>query len=294
MATYFAESADMETMATIKNTFLEFVSPAEFAACSSARRRTNSSPCLTSTSEDTSSGRADDDDPSDDTDDCDSEGIGIAPSRSNSAACVPLALKHSQGAAPAAPEEGTVQCGSRPPVLPAPAVAASLQEQGVDHESSPEGNTLMLKVLPRQYNRDMLIELLRSEGFLQHCNFLYLPMNFKSSQNVGYAFLNITCKEQTNRFFDVFDGFRNWAVDSDLASTVWWSDTKGLSDNIERYRNSPMMRDDVPDMFKPILLSGGRRVAFPSPTKQHLRRIRRRKGHGARDKTSHSGRSAAE
>ncbi|CAK0841273.1 unnamed protein product [Prorocentrum cordatum] len=185
---------------------------------------------------------------------------------------------------------GAPQSDPRPPASPGRAVAAvpgaPVQEKAVDHEVTPQGSTVMLKALPSQYTRDMLIELLQSKGFLQHCNFLYLPMNFKLSQNVGYAFLNLTCKEETKRFFDVFDGFSDWAVEWDQASTVWWSDTKGLNANIERYRNSPMMRDDVPDIFKPILLSGGKRISFPSPTKQHLPRIRCRKGHGIRVKMS--------
>lgn len=363
-----AESGGMLTMTTIKNTFLEFVSPAEDAGYGSALRRTNSSPCLTSTSEDACSGvaaAADDDDSSwPDAHECDTESVQTAPSddsrttdadsplglagrppqrglsdllqvqafscgekdlsldgapkahaappmkaaatpalgagcsparvrlRSNAAAYVPQAPKHATRAAPAAPKAGTARSGPRPQASPAPAVAARLaapvQERAMDHELTPQGSTVMLKVLPRHYSRDMLIELMRSKGFLQHCNFLYLPMNFKLSQNVGYAFLNLTCKEETKRFFDVFEGFSDWAADWDQSSTVMWSDTKGLNANIERYRNSPMMREDVPDMFKPILLSGGQRIAFPSPTKQHLPRIRCRKGHGIRIKMPHS------
>ncbi|CAK0871007.1 unnamed protein product, partial [Prorocentrum cordatum] len=141
------------------------------------------------------------------------------------------------------------------------------------------GTTVMLKNLPSPYTRDMLIELLQSKGFLDHCNFLYLPMNFQSSQNVGYAFLNLSNDEQAKRFFSVFDGFKEWAVDTDQACSVCPSNTNGLSANLERYRNSPIMREDVPEEFKPILLSGGKQVAFPSPTKKHLRRLRCRKGY---------------
>ncbi|CAK0841271.1 unnamed protein product [Prorocentrum cordatum] len=358
MPTCVAESGGVVTMATIKNTFLEFVSPAEDdATCSSSLRRTNSSPCLISTPPRTppragprprtttttrpgptragatrrASGRL-------------PRTIRGRPTRtfpqaswgarrsassatsSRSRAC-PAGRRTCASTAPLRPrprprrrsravephlacpppppppppprpppspraEVGAPQSDPRPPASPGRAVAAvpgaPVQEKAVDHEVTPQGSTVMLKALPSQYTRDMLIELLQSKGFLQehHCNFLYLPMNFKLSQNVGYAFLNLTCKEETKRFFDVFDGFSDWAVEWDQASTVWWSDTKGLNANIERYRNSPMMRDDVPDIFKPILLSGGKRISFPSPTKQHLPRIRCRKGHGIRVKMS--------
>ena len=107
-------------------------------------------------------------------------------------------------------------------------------------------------------------------------------MNFQRSQNVGYGFLNLTSEEQTSRFFHVFEGFRDWAVDSDHVCSVCWSNTNGLRANIDRYRNSPIMREEVPDTFKPILLSGGQEFALPVPTKEFLRRLRCRKAHGMR------------
>jgi len=107
-------------------------------------------------------------------------------------------------------------------------------------------------------------------------------MNFQRSQNVGYGFLNLTSEEQTSRFFNVFDGFHDWAVDSDHLSSVCWSNTQGLRANLERYRNSPIMRAEVPDGFKPTLLVDGRPIPFPSPTTD-LRSLRFRKGHGIKE-----------
>ncbi|CAK0827711.1 unnamed protein product [Prorocentrum cordatum] len=107
-------------------------------------------------------------------------------------------------------------------------------------------------------------------------------MNFQRSQNVGYGFLNLTSEEQTSRFFNVFDGFHDWAVDSDHLSSVCWSNTQGLRANLERYRNSPIMREEVPDTFKPCLLSGGHELALPGPTREFLRRLRCRRAHGIR------------
>merc|ERR1711916_258740 len=41
----------------------------------------------------------------------------------------------------------------------------------------------------------------------------------------------------------------------------------GVEDNIERYRNSPVMHEAVPAQYKPLLFDGGVPVAFPAPTK---------------------------
>jgi hypothetical protein len=137
----------------------------------------------------------------------------------------------------------------------------------------------MLRNLPPSYTRQMLIDLVAAKGFSQHCDFLYLPINFKRSLNVGYAFLNLTSKEHTERFFAAFEGFNDWEVPSEQVCSVCWSETKGLAANIERYRNSPIMRDEVPDGFKPTLLADGCPIPFPRPTKD-LRSLRFRKGHG--------------
>ncbi|CAK0877665.1 unnamed protein product, partial [Prorocentrum cordatum] len=139
------------------------------------------------------------------------------------------------------------------------------------------GTTVMMRNLPPCYTRQRLIDLLALHGFSQHCDFLYLPVNFELSQNVGYAFLNLSGHAHVERFFRVFEGFREWGVDSQQVCTVCWSETKGQKANIERYRNSPVMRDEVPDEFKPTLLVGGRPVALPPPTR-HLKGLRSRKG----------------
>jgi phosphatidylglycerophosphate synthase len=51
---------------------------------------------------------------------------------------------------------------------------------------------------------------------------------------------------------------------------------KGLGAHIERYRNSPVMHESVPDEYKPAMYTRGVRVPFPPPTK-NLRMPRIRK-----------------
>lgn len=188
----------------------------------------------------------------------------------------------------------TPAAAAQPPSVPAPAAPAAPEPAAVvaapvaakapraaDDEARAESTTVMLRNLPPCYTRQMLMDLLAKKGLSHHVDFLYLPINFELSQNVGYSFLNLTCKEQTERLFDAFEGFRDWGVESDRVCSVSWSDTQGLDANIERYRNSPIMRNEVPDEFKPTLLSDGAPVALPKPTRQ-LRTLRCRKGHGLR------------
>jgi len=71
------------------------------------------------------------------------------------------------------------------------------------------------------------------------------------------------------QFRRAFHGFSSWRIASPKVCNVGWGEAhQGLSAHIERYRNSPLMHESVPDEYRPILLCGGRRVPFPAPTKR--------------------------
>lgn len=130
--------------------------------------------------------------------------------------------------------------------------------------------TTMLRNLPVEYNRDMLMGLLDAEGFAGLYDFVYLPMDFRGDICFGYGFINFVEPDVAARFWDHFQGFSRWACpSSDKVAEVSWSDPlQGLEDHIERYRNSPLMHEQVPDIYKPVLLCNGVRRPFPPPTKK--------------------------
>jgi hypothetical protein len=51
-----------------------------------------------------------------------------------------------------------------------------------------------------------------------------------------------------------------------------------LRNQVELYRNSPVMHHSVPDACKPILLRNGVRIPFPAPTARLLVSSGRRRG----------------
>lgn len=140
--------------------------------------------------------------------------------------------------------------------------------------------TLMLGNLPNSYNRMDLLNMLNQEQFAGLYDFVYLPIDLRTNSNLGYAFVNVTDAEHVPKFWNKFQGYSNWNIPSGKVCNVKWSDagsnwgadnrmlpSQGLMANIERYRNSPIMHYTVPDECKPVLLSRGERVQFPSPTK---------------------------
>jgi len=129
--------------------------------------------------------------------------------------------------------------------------------------------TLMMRDIPNSYSSNSLIELFDDAGFHGTYDFMYLPVDFRTNMSLGYAFVNFVSTQDAQDFMLFFDGFSNWHFLSPKVCKVSWSDpNQGLEEHVERYRNSPVMHENVPDDFKPRLYESGVRVAFPEPTKR--------------------------
>ncbi|CAK0842713.1 unnamed protein product [Prorocentrum cordatum] len=175
------------------------------------------------------------------------------------------------------PEESTV-CSwvpRPPPGLCDEFPQVDTQQMGYQYD---DGTTIILRNLPCPFLRDNLIALMDAKGFAGFYDFVYLPVDFKTGMGLGYAFVNILT-EEVRRFALAFDGFKDWpryASGADLSRprvsakicAVDMSRTQGLFANVERYRNSPLMSDEVPDRFRPVLFNGTERVPFPEPTRE--------------------------
>jgi hypothetical protein len=150
-------------------------------------------------------------------------------------------------------------------------VFRDIQNWGEQHDCdlSQLHTTVMLRNLPNNYSPTMLLDLIDSEGFETLYDFFYLPIDFTSKASLGYAFVNLTSHEAAKRFCNTFDGFSNWSLPSRKICWVSWSGPhQGLDAHIERYRNSPLMHETIPDIYKPALFKDGQRVTFPPPTKR--------------------------
>jgi len=127
--------------------------------------------------------------------------------------------------------------------------------------------TVMLRGIPLVYTRSDVLNLLESEGFFGRFNFVYVPIDFKRQRNLGYALVNLVSPAEATRLFGRFEGFAKWKVSSDsVCEVAWCSPHQGLQAHVERYRNSPVMHESVPEEWRPMILSHGVPIAFPAPT----------------------------
>jgi len=181
---------------------------------------------------------------------------GRTPLRSKATLFSPL-RSHAEAFVP----KGLALAGGQRVTSKAPGGGAEAKAQG--------WTTVMMRNVPHSYTCDKLIDLLESKGFAKWFDFVYVPINFTKCLGVGYAFVNLTTPERAEEFILAFEGFDGWDSSfSKTACSMHWSVCQGLRENVKRYRNSPLMSDDVPAFFKPVLLKNGVRIPFPQPTKK--------------------------
>ncbi|CAE7697982.1 ML2 [Symbiodinium pilosum] len=172
----------------------------------------------------------------------------------------------------------------QPKVLEAGEVRRDSEPQGsteaVPAVKDEERTTIMLRNIPKDTTREALVELLDSLGYAKMYDFLYLPRDFKDNFAIyGYAFVNFISHEQASQARELFDGFVKWhSTESQIVpcEAHWGYPLQGYAAHVERYRNSPVMSSQVPEMCRPLVFKDGQPVSFPAPTKPI--RLPRRKG----------------
>lgn len=110
--------------------------------------------------------------------------------------------------------------------------------------------TVMLRNIPNNFSRHMLVDLVESEGFAGQYDYIHLPADFKSRANLGYAFVNLTSPTAAQHFMKTFIGFSNWPTSSRNVCTVSWSSPhKGLQAHLNRCRKKSPVHARLANVF---------------------------------------------
>jgi len=130
--------------------------------------------------------------------------------------------------------------------------------------------TVMLRNIPNKYSREMLVKQLENE-WKGEFDFVYLPIDFKNRCNVGYAFINFRSIEACGAFVIKFDGVEVHTclpgLNSRKVTEVTPARVQGFEDNVQRLRNSPVMRELAhhPEWMPLIFDECGIMLPFPTP-----------------------------
>lgn len=141
--------------------------------------------------------------------------------------------------------------------------------QGADDMPS-NYTTVMFRNIPNKYTREMLVNQLEQE-MRGHFDFVYLPIDFKNKCNVGYAFINFRSVEACINFVNRFNGVEVRkclpGLNSRKVTEVTPARVQGFDENVQRLRNSPVMREltSKPEWMPLIFDSDGVQTPFPMP-----------------------------
>ncbi len=181
------------------------------------------------------------------------------------------------------------------PMVPCPVDTPTRAIRPRNCGSSDFKSTLMLRNIPNKFTRDQLVKIimLKMGNCVGSFDFFYLPTDFRSKCNFGYAFINMTSSEYVDKFFQVFDGanltsFINGILAGSSNSNpryskicqVSYARVQGLAENVRRLMNSPIMgaadvigasQEEIdaslPILFDPVT---GQEIPFPRPDASEL------------------------
>jgi hypothetical protein len=155
--------------------------------------------------------------------------------------------------------------------------SASSGDSNAGLSGSENNTTIIIKFLPVDWKQSVLIALLVQQGFHGRFNFVYMPMNFRTGSNVGYAFVNLQDHSTALDLMQKLEedvGFGKGKLLKPRGLKTEWGSCQGYAANIERFRNSSVMHSVVPPECKPALYDQeGNAVSFPPPT-EHVRKPR--------------------
>ncbi|CAL5385069.1 unnamed protein product [Camellia sinensis] len=170
----------------------------------------------------------------------------------------------------------------RPPPPPPPPPPPSSDDVSLSGRT-----TVMIKNIPYQYRRNMLLAFLdnlcqeqndkaKSESELVRFeyDFVYLPMDFWRGDNLGYAFVNFTTAMAATKVQGLLQNHK-WAIFEDSFGVVRqsnkiceisWARIQGKEDLVKHFRNSNFVCSNLE--YLPVVLSPPRdgTASLTSPT----------------------------
>mmetsp|Transcript_70397 Transcript_70397/g.139655 ORF Transcript_70397/g.139655 Transcript_70397/m.139655 type:complete len:540 (-) Transcript_70397:117-1736(-) len=147
---------------------------------------------------------------------------------------------------------------------------AESNETSNDNKAMGNCTTVMLRNIPNKYTREMLIKQLNVD-FNGEYDFMYLPIDFKNKCNVGYGFINFRSSGVCDKFVKDFHGVdvRKClpGLNSKKVVEVTPARVQGLTENVRRLRNSPVMNQlvDHPEWMPLLFNDAGVEIPFPMP-----------------------------
>ncbi|OMO75564.1 RNA recognition motif 2 [Corchorus olitorius] len=139
----------------------------------------------------------------------------------------------------------------------------NVQAGSVDNDKT----TLMIRNIPNRLTREMLKNSLdqqclemnqkeesNEEELWSAFDFLYLPIDFGTKANKGYAFVNFTNPKAVRKFFDAWNGKRWDCFQSNKIREICFAKVQGLEQLLQRFKKMEFPSED----FQPVTFNPAR------------------------------------
>lgn len=132
-----------------------------------------------------------------------------------------------------------------PPYEPVLASVAPLDNRTVDKVYG--RTTLMIRNLPSSVTRTSLLAAIDASGYTDSCDFAYLPMEFGTKNNKGYAFVNFKTAEAASKFSHSWHGTRRLG-EGHSSISISAAVLQGFDVNARRLSSNRVRRIRNPEM----------------------------------------------
>lgn len=127
----------------------------------------------------------------------------------------------------------------------------------------PRTTTFMIRNIPNKYTRGMLRREMSQTGFAKTYDFLYLPIDFATGRNFGYAFINFWRVNVASMFVETFQ-YRPFLYErSSKVALVVPAKIQGKKANAGMFLNNSVMQQ--PELYHPQFYDKDGKVIYSHP-----------------------------
>jgi hypothetical protein len=134
----------------------------------------------------------------------------------------------------------------------ATATSGCLGQKSADKVSWGEATTVILRNIPNNCTRARLLDEIGLAGFASAYNFFYLPLDYETRANKGYAFLNFRLPAAASHFHMTFHGKRLKEFRSHKVLVVEIASVQGFWANFDNFLFKNRMFTNLDSEFHPI------------------------------------------
>jgi hypothetical protein len=126
-----------------------------------------------------------------------------------------------------------------------------------------DATTVMLRNIPNRYTAEELLSEVIDEGFNSSFDFFYLPADFGTKRNRGYAFINFTAPDLARGFAQIFANRKLTRYSTQKTLDAVPAVTQGFDENVLNYTRKEAKSKRVhnpwfrPIIFRPICENEG-------------------------------------